>query len=308
MTVIFQVVVVILFAPFLQGWIKKCKARMQGRIGPSIWQPYRDLRKLFAKDLIFSDASSWITRFAPYAIIGLMITACAILPVFTSDADLLAGGSIFVFFYLLAFTRLCTVLLGLDSGSAFAGMGAGRDMLFSILAEPTIFISLLALGLPAATFSFAGIIAVSQHDRGLAALPVTLLVFVALFLVLIAETGRLPVDNPDTHLELTMVHEGMMLELSGRNLALVTWSAAIRQVLWFTVLLNVCLPWPQAFVHSLGSMALGLLWWVIKCLILGILVAAVESLSAKFRIFVVPRYLSFALTLAVVAVLADAVL
>lgn len=301
-----QVLAVIGFSPLLHGWIQTLKARMQGRQGPSIWQPYRNLRKYLIKSMVLSTSSSWITQLAPYVIFGLIATACAMLPVASATSSwLLTGGSIFAFLYVLAFARFATILLGLDSGSAFAGIGAGRDLLFTILAEPTIFLALLAVGLPNTTFSFPGMIV---HSHPVASIPVTVLVLAALFLVLIVETGRLPVDNPDTHLELTMVHEGMLLDLTGRHLALVSLSAYIRQTLWFTVLLDVCLPWGIANGTGAWSILLGFVLWTGKCLLLGILVAGVESVSAKLRIFVVPRYLSFALTLAVAAVLADAVL
>lgn len=302
-----QVISLILFAPFLQGFIKHLKARLQGRQGPSLWQSYRDLRKWLRKDTLRSTSASALTRINPVLISSLLIAACATLPIFAARTALLAGGSIFVFFSLLAFARFATVLLGLDSGSAFAGMGAGRDLLFSVLAEPTVFLSLIAAGLPSAAFSFSSLVAV-HTGNSFSQLPASLLVLVALFLVLLAETGRLPVDNPDTHLELTMVHEGLVLELTGRDLALVTWAAAIRQALWFTVWLDVCWPFGMAIHTQSVMLVAGLVIWMGKCLLLGAVVAIVESLSAKLRVFLVPRYLSFAITLAVVAILAEAAL
>lgn len=302
-----QSVALVLFAPLLQGWIRVLKARMQGRRGPSIWQPYRDLRKYFRKGLVVSDSTSWVTGLAPYTVAGLLLTACTMIPVATVSSPLLAGGSLFAFLYTLAFARAGMVLLSLDSGSAFAGMAAGRDLLFATVAEPAAFLALLALGLPHASFTFADLIRPNPFSTP-AAIPVQALALAALFLVILAETGRLPVDNPDTHLELTMVHEGLLLEATGRHLALVTWSAHVRQALWFTVVIDACMPWGIARGAGTVGDLTGLVVWFVKCLALGLLVAAVESVSAKWRVFLVPRYLSFALSLAVAAILAGSVL
>lgn len=305
--IVWQVIAIFALAPLLQGWVKTLKARMQGRHGPSVLQPYRDLRKQFHKSTVFSGSASFVTRLGPYVIAGLLAAACAMLPVSAASSTYLAGGSIFAFLYVLAFVRAATVLLGLDSGSAFAGMGASRDLLFAILAEPAVFLALLALGMPHASFSFPSL-AQAMPAPGSFVVPAKALASVALFLVILAETGRLPVDNPDTHLELTMVHEGMLLELTGRHLALVTWSAYVRQLLWFTVLIDTCLPWGMAGGAGIGAFFPGVFWWLAKCLALGALVAGVESVSAKLRIFAVPRYLSFALALSAAAVLVTAVL
>ncbi|MCY0876423.1 MAG: NADH-quinone oxidoreductase subunit H [Firmicutes bacterium] len=303
-----QVILILLFAPFLQGFIHQVKARLQGRRGASPWQPYREYRKLLGKDRLLSTSASPITRVAPVFIVGLLIAGCATLPALTSSAPLLAGGSFFVFLSLLAFARFATLMLGLDSGSAFAGMGAGRDLLFGVLTEPIVLLSLIAAGLQRAAFSFPSLLAVHASSDIWGKLPATLLVLIALLMVLIVETGRLPIDNPDTHLELTMIHEGLTLELTGRDLALIKWAAAIRQTLWFTLWLDVCLPVGIATTVAPGPLLVALLLWVGKCLLLGLVVAVLESLSAKMRIFLVPRYLSFALTLAVIAILADAAL
>ncbi len=301
-----QILAVIVLAPLLQGWIKWLKARLQGRAGPSVWQPYRDLRKLWAKEAVWSSSSSAISRVGPFLLCGLAVTASAMLPVADSSSAWLAGSSIFAFLSVLALSRFATVLVGMDSGSAFAGMAAGRDLLFSLLVEPTAFLALLAIGLPTASNTFQGIIT-RQQTTGATHLPVTVLVLCILLIVAVTETGRLPVDNPDTHLELTMVHEGMLLELTGRQLAAAVWSAQVRQLLWFTLLADVCLPFGVIHHAGIWPLAAGLLLWAAKCFALGALVAALESGSAKLRIFAVPRLLSFALALAVVAVLADTV-
>lgn len=304
-----QMIAIILLSPLVQGVIRKIKAMMQGRQGSTTLQPYRDLRKHWAKSTVLSDSSSWVTRLGPYFAIGMMVCAAAALPVATFSSDLLiAGGSIFVLLYLLAGAKFSLVLIGLDSGSAFAGMGASRDLLFAVMAEPTVFLALLAVGLTATPFTLPGIGLPLEQHLGLFFSPMRVLAMVAVFLIALAETGRLPVDNPDTHLELTMIHEGLLLELTGRHLALVTWGAYIRQVLWFTILIDVFFPWGIA--PGIGVMAIvsGFLLWLVKCLLLAVVVAFIESVSAKMRIFMVPRYLSFALLLAMAALLADTVL
>ena len=304
-----QMTAIIILSPLLQGVIKKTKAVMQGRQGPATLQPYRDLRKHWAKSTVLSDSSSWITRLGPYIAFGMMVCAAAALPVATFSSELLiAGGSIFVLLYLLAGARFSLVLTGLDSGSAFAGMGASRDLLFAVMAEPTVFLALLAVGLTAIPVSLPGIGLPLEQHLGLFFSPARVLAMVAVFLIALAETGRLPVDNPDTHLELTMIHEGLLLELTGRHLALVTWGAYIRQVVWFTILIDVFFPWGVASGTGVIAIACGFLLWAVKCLLLAVIVAFIESVSAKMRIFMVPRYLGFALLLAMAALLADTVL
>ena len=304
-----QMIAIILLSPLLQGVIRKTKAVMQGRQGPAALQPYRDLRKHWTKSSVLSDSSSWITSLGPYLLAGVTVCAAAALPVATFSSELLiAGGSVFVLFYLLTGARFSLVLIGLDSGSAFAGMGASRDLLFAVMAEPTVFLALLAVGLTATPVSLPGIGLPLEQHLGLFFSPTRVLAMVAVFLVALAETGRLPVDNPDTHLELTMIHEGLLLELTGRHLALVTWGAYIRQMLWFTILIDVFFPWGITSGTGVMAIAYGFLLWVVKCLFLAVIVAFIESVSAKMRIFMVPRYLSFALLLAMAALLADTVL
>ncbi len=300
-----QILSLLILAPLVHGWIKRCKAYLQGRTGPSVLQPYRDLRKLWRKETVWSSSATAISRIGPQLAAGLVVSAAAMLPVADRSGGWLAGSSVFAFLSTLALVRFATVLVGLDSGSAFAGMAAGRDLLFSLLIEPTVFLALLAVSLPGAAFTFTGMIAL-QQATGASHLAMTVLVLCTLVIVAVTETGRLPVDNPDTHLELTMVHEGMLLELTGRQLAAVSWSAQVRQLLWFTLIADVCLPFDVG--HNPGALALGfgLLLWAAKCFLLATLVAAVETGAAKLRIFAVARLLSFALTLAVVAVLADA--
>jgi len=303
-----QVLLLLLIAPFVQGYVQWLKARIQGRRGPSPLRPWRDLRKQFAKEVVLSDAASWISRLVPYLSLGLVLGAAACLPVLSGlPGPLLASGSIFLFLSLLAFSRLSLLLLGLDSGSAFAGMGAGRDLLFSLLVEPTIFVSLLAVGLPTGATAFPGILRAATVNAPQNP-AVASLALVAITGVILVETGRLPVDNPDTHLELTMVHESFLLESSGRYLALLTWSAQIRQVLWYTVLFDACCPWGISDMDTGAGLSIAILSFVLKVLLAGSAVALIEGVSAKWRIFAVPRYLTFALALAVAAMLADAIL
>lgn len=304
-----QVVFLVILAPWIHGFVQKAKAFLQGRRGPSVWQPYRHLRKLWIKDAVLSSSSSWITRAAPYIVAGFALCASATIPVSTLAVHpLLAGGSLFVFLYLLAAIRFSFVLVGMDSGSAFAGMGASRDLLFSVLAEPAAFLALSALAIAQGRFTLTAVAETSLRQRTGFATPVDALAIASLLMILLAETGRLPVDNPDTHLELTMVHEGMLLELTGRHLALATWSGYVRQLLWYTLWIDAAFPGGIATSSGAVPFLSGTALWIAKCLALGSVVAVIESLSAKARLFQIPRYLAFALALAAIALLADTVL
>lgn len=303
-----QVLLLMVMAPFVQGYVQWLKARIQGRIGPSPLKPWRDLRKQLAKEVVLSNAASWVSRLVPYLSLGLVLGAAACLPVLSGlPGPLLGSGSIFLFLSLLAFSRLSLLLLGLDSGSAFAGMGAGRDLLFSLLVEPTIFISLLAVGLPADATAFPGILRAAAVNTSQNP-AVASLALVAIAGVILVETGRLPVDNPDTHLELTMVHESFLLESSGRYLALLSFSAQLRQLLWYTVLFAACFPWGINESSTGAGFAIAILSFLIKVLFASSAVAVIEGVFAKWRVFAVPRYLTFLLGLAVAAMLADAIL
>jgi len=305
--ILLQIAAVALLSPLLAGWIKWLKAHFQRRRGPSLLQPYRDLRKLVRKQSVRSDESSFVSAIAPYAVVGSVLTACGMLPiVLARPVGLVLGGSVFAFLLVMALGRCLTALLGLDSGSAFAGMAAGRDLLFALVAEPVALLAVLAVALPGVGATWTGLIPVHAVSA-IASVPATVLAFAALVIVVVAETGRLPIDNPDTHLELTMVHEGMVLDTSGPALAALTWAAQMRQVLWFALLVDTCVPVGIASQSTLAALAVATAAFVLKLALLGAGIAGLETAMAKLRIFAVPRLLSFALALSVIALLVDVV-
>ncbi|WP_181363000.1 respiratory chain complex I subunit 1 family protein [Sulfoacidibacillus thermotolerans] len=301
-----QACFIVLFAPFLQGVIKRLKARMQGRTGPSIWQPYRELRKYFHKGAVVSDQASIVTRLVPYGQFALIFSAALTLPLFTVDRQtLLASGNLFLFIYLLGFARLLTALLGMDSGSAFGGMGVSRDLFVALLVEPTVFLAILSAGLLSKGFSFAGITLHLLSHPGQGLTLTTLLAAAALLMIVITETGRLPIDNPDTHLELTMIHEGAILDLSGRALGLMSLGAWMKQLLWISVFFDTCLPYGMATDTAPNDVLYGVIIWVGKVLLFGVVLAFIESVTAKMRLFTVPRFLTLALSLSLFALLSN---
>lgn len=301
-----QTLLLLVLAPLLQGWIKLVKARMQGRVGPPLLQPYRDLHKYFRKDVVISESASSVTRWVPYLQIGILCVAAAMVPVLVLGPATVAplGGSFFAFLFLLSATRIAILLLGLDSGSAFGGMGASRDAFFTLFMEPTVLLSFLALGLQKAAYTLGQISAGALFAPDRFA-PANVLVAVTLLFVVIVETGRLPIDNPDTHLELTMIHEGNILDLAGRQLALVQWGATIRQMIWFTLFIDLAVPYGIADPMTIGSTLIALVAWVGKLAVLSALVAVVETLSAKVRFFYAPKLLGYAFAFAMFALLTN---
>lgn len=298
-----QLVIVALGAPLLVGVIRKAKARLQGRRGASVLQPYRDLRKLLIKESVISENTSWIFRFTPYLLAATMLLSALSVPVLTTLTPLGWLGNIIVLMYLFLLGTFFLALAGLDAGSAFGGMGSSREMAIAALAEPTVMIAIFAIALRAGTTSLDQIIARSAADPLLILNAGHLLAFAAFFIVALAETGRLPVDNPATHLELTMIHEAMILEYSGRHLALIEWAAGMKLFLFLTLLANLFLPWGVATSTSPDAMGLAFFALVVKVLLLGIGIALLETAVAKLRLFRVPELLSGSFTLALLAVI-----
>ncbi len=302
---IIQLVFLIAVAPLIQGLIKKLKAILQGRIGPSIWQPYYDLRKYMAKDEVVSIHSSWIFLVTPYVVFTTTIVVVAMIPILTTSTLLGFTGQLVLVVYLFGVARFFTALSGIDTGSSFGAMGSSRDMFVSGLAEPVLFVTLLAVSLPMRTTNLTVITdrAVASHTLFLS--PPFYLAFLAFFILVVTETGRIPVDNPDTHLELTMIHEGMLLEYSGKRLGLMLWSAWVKQVVMFTLLIDFFVPWgisSQGFGWTLlGSLVVLL----IKLVVLAILMAFVEMSYAKIRFFRIPRLLSAAFALSMIAIITE---
>ncbi|MCX6770499.1 MAG: NADH-quinone oxidoreductase subunit H [Candidatus Micrarchaeota archaeon] len=289
-----QVAFVLLAAPLLIGIMRKVKARFQGRVGSPLIQPYIDLQKLFSKGTAKSAVTSFIFAIAPVVGFVSIAIAALMLPILSSS-PLLTGG-IIVFIYLFSIGRFLTALSGLDAGSAFGGMGSSREMLYSIFIEPALFCIILLIA-TSGSLSIAPLAPDTASWQASISTPAYWLIAIALFIAILAETGRLPFDNPATHLELTMVHEAMILENSGPNLALIEWANAIKIFLFFSLMGILLMP---------GDIQASLLWPAILlafCVALGIFVAAVESISVKVRLFKVSELLIFSILLALLAFL-----
>ena len=289
-----QVAFVLLLSPLLVGVMRKVKARFQGRIGSPAIQPYIDLLKLLSKGTTKSSVTSFIFTIAPVVGFAAIAAAALMLPIVSSSPIL--SGSVIVFIYLFSIGRFLTALSGLDGGSAFGGMGSSREMLYSIFIEPALFAVILLM----ATSGSIGIAPLAPDMASwlaLAATPAYWLIAIALFIAILAETGRLPFDNPATHLELTMVHEAMILENSGPGLALIEWASSIKIFLFFAFMGILVLP------GSLQSGAAWPLFLLAFAFALGIFVAAVESISVKVRLFKVSELLVLSLLLALLAFL-----
>jgi formate hydrogenlyase subunit 4 len=290
-------------APGLVGSIRLMKARLQGRTGPPVWQPYAELQKLFEKERVVSRTASWLFHAAPFVVFGTSVVVASFVPMVFATSAFDSVGDLFAVVYLLLLGTFCLALAGLDTGSPFGGMGASREMTIVALAEPTVALSIFALALTAQSTNLGEIVrqTVAEPIRALG--PGHLLAFAAVFIVTLAETGRLPVDNPATHLELTMIHEAMILEYSGPYLALVEWAAAIKLLVFFAIAANLFVPWGVALTFSPLAILGGLASFVLKIGVLAAAVAVLETRVAKLRLFRVPELLSASFVMALLAVL-----
>jgi len=287
-----QVVAALLLAPLPIGVIRKVKALVQKRKGAPVLQFYRDLLKLFRKSAVVSDTTSWVLRVAPYVVFSTALLAAVLMPATVRLLPDAFPGDLIAFFFLLALGRFFLVLSGMDAGSSFGGMGSAREALISALVEPAVLVGAFAVGLFAKTTSIPGILAAATATGFPLLQPSLLLVFLSLVLVLLAETSRIPVDDPATHLELTMVHEAMVLENSGRHLALLALMA------------DVFLPFdPFAAVPGAPGLLLSLVSFAVKILFLSLLVGVVETVAVKLRFFSVPNLAAIAFILSFLGVL-----
>ena len=294
-----QIFVIIMVAPLVNGIIKKVKAFTQKRKGAPILQMYFDLLKLLKKDSVVSDVSSWIFKVAPYIVFSTAVAAALLVPVTTLIAPVGYTGDIILLVYILALGRFFMMLAALDTASTFGGMGASREAMISSLIEPSILVSLFTVGLISKSTSAYQIMNFMKGAGTPLIHPVYIMAFIALFTIIIAETSRTPVDDPATHLELTMVHEAMLLEYSGRGLALMEFGAAIKQLIFITLLVNIFIPHDQIIgISGIGAVAISLLIYLIKVISVSILIAIVEISTVKLRLFSIPNLaaLSFILS------------
>jgi len=302
LAILLQTVLLLALAPLVSGCIKNWKAKLQNRRGPRVWQPYFDIFKFLRKDMVISEHASWIFYFAPYVVFVSALLAGLMVPMVSLPAPLSLFGGALALIGLLALGRFFLALAGLDPGSAFGGMGSSREMTISAIAEPAMMLAIFTVAITAGSTDLSQMVRAMQATGKLLD-PTHLMAFAALFIVLLAETGRIPVDNPATHLELTMIHEAVLLEYSGRYLALMEWGASIKQLVLMTLAVNVFLPFGIAVSHSPAALGVALLAYGLKLVALSAAVVVVETTNAKLRLFRVPDLLSAAFVLATLSLL-----
>jgi formate hydrogenlyase subunit 4 len=300
--VIVQIAMLLALSPFIVGLIRKVKARLQCRQGAAIFQPYADLAKLFHKQPVLSSTTSWIFTATPYVVFASTLAAGLLVPLFVSQNPFNFAGNVIALVYLLALGTFFLILAGLDAGSTFGGMGSSREAIVATLAEPAMMLSIFAIALTAGSTNLSTIVHKTALMEGIiTAPPPHLMALVAFFVVALAETGRVPVDNPATHLELTMIHEAMLLEYSGRYLALLEWAAGIKLLVFLSVIANVFAPWGIATRVTPASVAVGLVVYFAKVSALALIIGVIESMFAKLRLFRVPELLGAAFILSLLA-------
>jgi formate hydrogenlyase subunit 4 len=297
-----EIAVALALAPLLTGWVNQCRAWLQNKSAPPLVQPYRMLHKLFHKDSVLAETASPLFRGAPYIVFGCMTLACAIVPTLSTELPLSPAADAIALVGLFAAARVFISLAAMDIGTAFGTMGARREMLVGFLAEPALLMVLFSASLISHSTSLTTIVDTLAH-RELAIYPSLALAGVAFTIVSLAENARVPVDNPATHLELTMIHEAMILEYSGRHLALIEWAASLKLFAYSCIGLALFFPWGVAQAQAPLAMLLAVPILVAKLAAGGAALALLETLSAKMRIFRVPEFLGIAFVLAVIAML-----
>ncbi|HEX7968950.1 MAG TPA: NADH-quinone oxidoreductase subunit H [Stellaceae bacterium] len=298
-----QMLLVLALAPALVGLVRKVKARLLRRRGAPIWQPYRDLLRLLRKEVVLAENASWLFRVTPYLIFAATWVAAALVPTFATGLLFSWSADLIAIIALLASARFFQALAGMDVGTSFGGIGSSREVMIASLAEPATITIVFTLALIAGSTQLSTMAAFL--DSPAVGLRVSLgLALIALVIVAIAENGRIPVDNPATHLELTMVHEAMVLEYSGRHLALIELASALKLLLYISVIACLFAPWglagsdASAAAHFAGAAA-----YVAKLAVGGVLLAVFETAIAKMRVFRVPEFLGAALMLGLLATL-----
>lgn len=297
-----QTLLFVIAAPLLIGVVKWVKCQLQNRQAPPIWQPYLNLNKLFRKEVLIATTTSQLFRLAPYIIFSITVFTCAVVPLVIINTPTTTIADVIVIVGLFALARFFLTLAGMDTGTAFGGMGSSREMLISAIAEPALLMVFFAVAMTAKSTNLATIInQLTLHHLWLQ--PSLIFAALGFILVALAETGRIPVDNPATHLELTMIHEAMILEYSGRYLALIEWAAQIKFMLYATLFINLFFPWGIASVFSWSDIGLNILVLIFKLLLLVIILGMAEIGLAKIRLFRVPNLLNIAFILGLLAVL-----
>ena len=302
-----ELALAVLLAPLLTGWVNQCRAWLQSRSAPPLLQPYRTLNKLFQKEVVLAHNASPLFRAAPYLIFGCLCAAAAIVPTLGTDLPLNAAADAIALVGLLALARMFVALAGMDVGTAFGTFGARREMLVGFLAEPALLMVLFTASLISNSTSLATIAETLAHKE-FVIYPSLAFAGVAFTMVSLAENARIPVDNPATHLELTMIHEAMVLEYSGRHLAMIEWAASLKLFVYSCIGLVLFFPFGIAGGGDWLGIVLALPALLGKLALGGALLALIEMLSAKMRIFRAPEFLGTAFLLAVLAMLVHVLL
>ena len=297
-----QTLLAVFLAPLLLGWVNQCRAWLQNKNGPGLVQPYRLLLKLFLKDAVIAHNASWLFRLAPYVVFSCMVLAVSIVPVLATDLPFSPAADVIALVGLFATARVFMALAGMDIGTAFGSMGARREMLVASLAEPALLMVFFTPALISQSTALTTIVEALGH-RELTLYPSLAFAAVAFLMVLLAENARIPVDNPATHLELTMIHEAMILEYSARHLALMEWAHAIKLMTYISIGIALFVPWGIAQAGDWAMMPLSVGALIIKLALAGSGLAGLEMVSAKMRIFRVPEFLGMAFLLAVLGML-----
>lgn len=304
---IMQTFCVVLFAPFMAGWVKWLKCKLQNRQGPVPWQPYQDLLKLSKKEVLLAITASPIFRAAPYVVFSVTVVAISVVPVVSVQLPTSALADVIVLVGFLALARFFLTLAGLDIGTPFGGMGSSREVTISSLAEPALLLAFFTVSMNASSTNLSTVISHLIQDDFIL-YPSLIFSAMGFILVAIAETGRIPIDNPATHLELTMIHEAMILEYSGRHLALMEWAAMLKLTLYSILIVNLVTPWGVAMTLDTGDILVGIVIVTGKLLLLGALLAVAETVQAKLRLFRAPQYLGLAFILSLLGMMSHIIL
>ncbi len=297
-----QTLLALLLAPLLVGWVNQCRAWMLGRSAPPLLQPYHTLRKLLHKDVVLAHDATSLFRFAPHIVFACMALAAGIVPTLANDLPFSPAADVIALVGLLALARVFLALAAMDVGTAFGSLGARREMLIAFLAEPALLMVFFTASLISQSTELPHIVERLAHQE-FALYPSMAFAAVAFWMLSTAENARIPVDNPTTHLELTMIHEAMILEYSGRHLALIEWAVALKLFTYSALGIALFLPWGIAPRGDWAALPLALLVLVAKLMLGGAALALLETLSAKMRLFRAPEFLGTAFLLAVLGML-----
>ncbi len=299
---LFAIVLALALAPLLTGWVNQCRAWLQNRGAPPLLQPYYMLHKLFHKDVVLAHGASSLFRAAPFVIFGCMVLACAIIPSLSTDLPFAPAADALALVGVFGLARVFIALAGMDIGTSFGTLGGRREMLVGFLAEPALLIVIFTVALIVQSTSVATIVETLAH-RDFIIYPSLAFAGVAFTMVSLAENARVPVDNPATHLELTMIHEAMILEYSGRHLALIEWAASLKLYAYSCLGLALFFPWGIAERDNFLALLAAIPLLLLKLGIGGFLLALIETINAKMRIFRAPEFLGTAFLLAVLGML-----